>query len=87
MSQLFLVPMACKDDECLCELVKHVNNIALERGAHFLSVSLDKESHLLPALSRFMLTETKILSHVKPLKGRSLYTGKKRRLFMDVIDI
>ncbi len=87
MSQLFLVPMACKDDECLCELVKHVNNIALERGAHFLNVSLDKESHLLPALSKFMFTETKILSHVKPLKGRLLYTGKKRRMFMDVIDI
>jgi len=87
MSQLFLVPMACKDDECLCELVKHVNNIALEGGVHFLNVSLDKESPLLPALSKFMHNETKVPSYVKPLKGRSLYTGKKRRMFMDVIDI
>lgn len=87
MSQLLLVPMACKDDECLCELVKHVNNIALEGGAHFMNVSLDKESHLLPALSKFMHTETKILSYVKPLKGKHLYAGKKRRMFMDVIDI
>lgn len=89
LRQYYLTPAAAKDTHSLTELIKHVNNIALENHVNFITIALDPQgSKDIQAFSRFRHTKLKMHFFTKPLiTQRDFSTMAERRLYIDAIDI
>jgi hypothetical protein len=88
LRQYYLVPAAAKDPESLAELIKQVNNIALEDRVNFISLPLDPQNPMLESFSRFRHVRVKMHFLAKPLTTKAeLSAMSQRKLYIDVLDI
>ena len=83
LTQYFLQDIGFTKPEYLTELVKHVNNIALENGIRFLS-TLGVEDPISEVLSKFMNTTSTEHIYIKPLKELDLTGFGQKKLFLSM---
>ena len=87
LKQWYLFPMVCKDATALIELIKHVNNLALESDTTMLATALDSQSPLISVLSKFRNVQTKLHYFIKPMRKQEFSLPKERRLYIDIASI
>jgi len=83
MKQYFLQDIGFTKPEYLTELVKHLNNIALENDIQFLTM-LGVEDPISDVLSKFMNTTSTEHIYAKPLKDLDLTGFGQRKLFLSM---
>jgi len=82
-----LTPLAYRDKRHMRELVKHVNNIALKNGVHFINIVAEEGSPQEELTSGHMKTEVTVLQLVKPLKDQVYQLPSTRRLYVNTEDL
>ena len=83
MKQYFVQDVGFTKPEYLTELVKHVNNIALENDIQYLTM-MGVEAPISDVLSKFMNTTSTEHIHAKPLKELDLTGFGQRKLFLSM---
>ena len=81
MKQYFLQDVGFTRPEHLVELVKHLNNMALENGIQYLTM-MGVEAPISEVLSKFMKTTSTDHIYAKPLKDLDLTGFGQRKLFL-----
>jgi len=87
LKQWYLFPVAYKDTTALIELIKHVNNLALENNITTLVTAQDDQSPLVSVLSKFRNAQIKMHYFVKPLQKTQILPAKERKLYIDITSI
>jgi len=87
LKQWYLFPMACKDATALTELIKHVNNLALDSNITMLATALDDQSPIISVLSKFRNVQTKLHYFIKPMRKPKISLPKERKLYIDIAHI
>lgn len=87
LKQWYLFPMACKDATALTELVKYVNNLALENNITTLVAVQDDQSSIVNVLSRFRNVQTRMHHFAKSLQKTQIPLMKERKLYTDITSV
>ena len=82
-----LAALAFKDSASITELIKHVNNIALENKVHLLQVPADAESPAAEVLSKFRHARVVTQVFMKSLSGKTFSRLGDAKLYVDATEI
>ena len=85
--QIILTPVAYRYIEACRELLKHVNNLAIEKGVHFVTLVSEVDGPLEELTEGYRKTDVTVHQMVKPLKGQVYDSPSSRRLYMNVEDV
>lgn len=85
--QIILTPLAYRDLEGCRELLRHVNNLAIKEGVHFVTLVCEVGSPLEELMEGYRHTMVTVHQMVKPLKGQVYESPSSRRLYMNVEDV
>jgi len=85
--QIILTPLAYRDLEGCRELIRHVNNLAIKEGVHFVTLICEVGSPLEELMEGYRHTTVTVHQMVKPLKGQVYDSPSSRRLYMNVEDV
>jgi hypothetical protein len=84
IKQLILTPIAFQDPQHLTPLLRHINNLALQKKFGYIYCICEKDHPLLASMQGFTRSDTTILIYIKYLKDNILLSNKP--LFIDGID-
>ena len=82
-----LTTLAFQDSASMTELIKHVNNIALENRIHLLHVPVDMESPAAEVLSKFRHARVATQVFMKSLSGKGFSRLGDAKLYVDATEI
>lgn len=85
LKQIMLTPIGFRQPKYLEPLLKHINNLALQRGAGLMCCICEQGHPLLSAIRGFTRVDTAILLYIKYLQGNVVLGN--RPLFIDGIDL
>lgn len=85
--QIILTPLAYRDLEGCRELLRHVNNLAIKEGVHFVTIVCEVGSSLEELMEGYRNTTVTVHQMVKLLKGQVYESPSSRRLYMNVEDV
>ena len=85
--QCILTPLAYRDMESCRELLRHVNNLAIREGVHFVTLICEVGSPQEELMGGYRHTTVTVHQMVKPLKGQVYDSPSTRRLYMNVEDV
>ncbi|TRO48708.1 GNAT family N-acetyltransferase [Candidatus Bathyarchaeota archaeon] len=85
--QCILTPVAYHEVEACRELVRYVNNRAVEERMHFVTLICEVGSPLEELIEGYRRTLVTVHQMVKPLKGQVYDPPGSRRLYMNVEDV
>jgi len=85
--QNILTPLAYRDLGGCRELIRHVNNLAIKEGVHFVTLVCEVGSPLEEIIEGYRKTVVTVHQMVKPLKGQVYDSPSSRRLYMNVEDV
>jgi RimJ/RimL family protein N-acetyltransferase len=84
--QIILTPLAYRDPEGCRELIRHVNNLAIKKGVHFVTLVCEVGSPLEELMEGYRHTTVTVHQMVKPLKGQVYDSPSSRRLYVNAED-
>lgn len=85
--QIIFVPVAYRDVGSCRELLKHVKNMAIERGVHFVTLVCEEGSPLEELIEGYRKMVVTVHQMVKPLKGQVYDFPSGRNLYLNVEDV
>lgn len=85
--QIILTPLAYRDLGGCRELLRHVNNLAIKEGVHFVTLVCEVGSPLEELMEGYQHTTVTVHQMVKPLKGPVYDSPGSRRLYMNAEDV
>ena len=85
--QIILTPLAYRDLGGCRELLRHVNNLAIKEGVHFVTLVCEVGSPLEELMEGYQHTTVTVHQMVKPLKGQVYDFPSGRNLYLNVEDV